>query len=560
MTKKSPSPSPNSVWRKARKAEKSSRTTQSVRVSASQSPTTSIADIFKTKKKSATTGLQLKKANSKSSATLGIGIGSGALVRQAPQPSPGPRKSSLTLGIPLMGKQKFPSSRTKSSLSRGVSSRPRPRIREAEPEAPMDCSPPDDPSLSQSSTDSSRDLGSRSNSKSSISSGFIRTGAVLPDLSVLRSRNEVGNTVTSTPVEASRSQGTRIQDLSSSSSPENRTELDWNFSAIQETQQAEENLFTLTKRRQSPAEASPTLKAFKKPKVHPPTPAPSNDEEASQADVPTKPDVMEEDELTEVEQVAPGPSVEDAVAAPAVPEARPLPVIEPLPPVVYRKAKMPTKKTKGKETKSVPAVPKARPLPVIESLPPVVSKKTKMPTKKTKGKEIKSVLAQIFEESEELPDVSSQSSSALDEDDSGISSIRMRKTDSSPWNSSIDCINFSVNRDVVLESAFVYKSFDPLKKNKFKLEIYHASTGKMLLQEIEDSLRDTAIPEIGEMELEKGLRLESGRTYTAVLETRGRNSFCGSNGQSLSCCPIVDSMRHLIISYTKPSQDLLGKS
>ena len=530
MTKKSPSPSPNSIWRKARKAEKTrktsiSSTSQKLRVQASQSPTTttSIADIFKIKKKPSSSGLKPKQANSKTSSTMGIS--SGALGRKVPPPSPVPRKSSSTHGIPVMGKRKFSTSRGKTSLSQDVCSRsqPGPIVREAV--APMDCSPaetvsqPSSPpaSLSQASTDS----GSRSYCKSSISSGFIRLGSVLaglPDLSVLRTRNEVGNTVTSTPVEASRSRDIRSQDLTTTSSPENRTDLDWNFSAIPETLQDEEDLFTITKRRQSPSEASPTLKAFKKPSVDPPT----NDEVAAPAEVPTKLDMMEEEEQTETEQVAPSASFEEVAAPPAVPQPQPLP------------------------------------LPVIEA--PVFTRKEKISTKKTKKKETKSVPVQIYEESEELPEVSSQSSSDSEENDSGISSIRMRKTDSSQWVSGIDCINLTVNRDVFLQSAYVYKSSDRPEKNRFKLEIYHASTGEMLLQEIDDSLRDTDIPEIGELELETGLKLESGRTYTAVLETRARSSFSGRNGQSLSCCPIVDSMRHLIISYTKPSQDLLGKS
>ena len=534
MTKKSPTPSPNSVWRKARQAEKTrktsnSSTSQKLRVQASQSlATTSIADIFKIKKKSSSSGLKPKQANPKRSSTMGIGIGTAVLVRKVPPPSPVPRKSSSTHGIPVMGKRKFSTSRGKTSLSQDVCSRsqPGPILREAV--TPMDCSPadtvsqPSSPpgSLSQASTDS----GSRSQARSSISSGIVRVDPSPPDLSLLRTRNEVGNTVTSTPVEASRSRDTRSQDLTTTSSPENRTDLDWNFSAIPETLQDEEDLFTITKRRQSPSEASPTLKAFKKSSVDPPT----NDEEAIPADVPTELDMMEEEEQTEQEQVALSASFEEVAAPSAVPRPQPLPVIED--PVVTRKEKLSTRKTREKDTNSVPAQ---------------MSKESE----------------ELPEVHEELPDVSSQLSSYSEEDDSGISSVRMRETDRSrKWVSGIDCINLSVNRDVFLQSAYVYKSSDLPKKNRFKLEIYHASTGEMLLQEIEDSLRDTDIPEIGELELETGLKLESGRTYTAVLETRARSSFSGKRGQSLSCCPIVDSMRHLIISYTQPSQDLLGKS
>ena len=55
------------------------------------------------------------------------------------------------------------------------------------------------------------------------------------------------------------------------------------------------------------------------------------------------------------------------------------------------------------------------------------------------------------------------------------------------------------------------------------------------------------------------MRLESGRTYTAVLETRGQKSFQGRKGISLSCCPIADSFTSLIVNYTKASQDELGE-
>ena len=519
MTNKSPSPSPNSLWRKARKAEKTSSSSQKLKVQASQSQSPTITDFFKLKKKPSTRGLKLKKANSKSSSTMGTAIGRSALVRKAPPPPPSPRKSSTTQGqgipLPVMRKQKLSTSRGKTSLSQGSCSRPKPGpvTREREALDPMDSSASDTVSLPSSHPDTlsqtSTDSGSRGHSRSSISSGFIRVGSLLPDLpdlSVLRTRNEVGNTVTSTPVEASRSRETRSQDMSNVTFQENRTDLDWNFSAIPETLQDEEDLFTITKRRQSPAAASPTLK---KPRVDPPT----NEEEVSPADVPTKLDMMGEEKETE-----------DVTATTAVPQPQPLPVIEA--PLVSRKRKLPTEKTKEKEA----------PAP-----------------------------AQMSDEEEELPEVAvaSQSSTASEETDPGIFSIRM-KTDGTQWVSSIDAINLSLNQDVVLQSAFVYKSHVSAKslpkKNRFKLEIYHAATGELLLQEIEEDLRDTDIPEIGELELETGLKLESGRTYTAVLETRARNSFSGRKGQSLSCCPIADSMRNLIISYSKPSQDLLGKS
>ena len=136
----------------------------------------------------------------------------------------------------------------------------------------------------------------------------------------------------------------------------------------------------------------------------------------------------------------------------------------------------------------------------------------------------------------------------------------MKSNAGKEWVSSVDAINFSLNRDVFLESVFVYNSVDSNLKNKFKFEIYHTKTGEMLLQEIEDNLNETDVPEIGELELQDVLKLESDRTYTAVLETRGQKSFGGKKGMSVSYCSIPDSYRSLIISYTKPSQDQLGRA
>ena len=547
MTKKSPSPSPNSLWRKVKKAEKTMKTsTSSQRLSVQSIPTPSpptIADIFKIKKKSFTSGLKQRQANSKSSSTMGIGIGSAVLMRKAPPASAGPRKSSSTPGIPVMRK-KFSTSRGKTSQSLDICSRPQPRIREAVD--PMDCSSSDTGSQLSSGpvslSQSSEESGLSCHSKASISNGFVRTGPILPELSVsvLRSRNEVGNTVTSTPVEASRSRS-RIQDLSTSFQV-NRTDLNWNFSAIQESLPVEEDLFTITKRKELPVEASPTLKALQKPEVQSPT----DDEKASPVDAPTNLGLMEEEretaggkdeEVKEMEELTEKHGVEDE----EVEEMEELNEKQVPPTALFE------------EAAATPSVP--RDLPSIA--PSVGSRKKELPAQK--AKKTKSVPSQ--EISEELPDLVSQSTSSSEEgEDSGISSVRMRTTEHTQWVSSIDCINLSVNRDVFVESVYVYKSYDLPMKNRFKLEIYHTSTGEMLLQEVEDSLRDTDIPEIGELELETALKLESGRTYTAVLETRGRKSFSGKNGRSMSCCPIANTLRHLIISYTKPSQDLLGKS
>ena len=548
MTKKSPSPSPNSLWRKIKKAEKTMKTsTTSQRLSVQSIPTPSpptIADIFKIKKKSFTSGLKQRQANSKSSSTMGIGIGSAVLMRKAPPASAGPRKSSSTPGIPVMRK-KFSTSRGKTSQSLDICSRPQPRIREAVD--PMDCSSSDTGSqlssgpvsLSQSSEESSLSC----HSKASISNGFVRTGPILPELSVsvLRSRNEVGNTVTSTPVEASRSRS-RIQDLSTSFQV-NRTDLNWNFSTIQESLPVEEDLFTITKRKELPVEASPTLNALQKPDQ-----SPADDEKASPVDAPTNLGLMEEEretaggkdeEVKEMEELTEKLGVEDEE-------------VEEMEELSKKKKQVPPTAL-FEEAAATPSVP--RDLPSIA--PSVGSRKKELPAQK--AKKTKSVPAQ--EISEELPDLVSQSTSGSEEgEDSGISSVRMRTTEHTQWVSSIDCINLSVNRDVFVESVYVYKSYDLPMKNRFKLEIYHTSRGEMLLQEVEDSLRDTDIPEIGELELETALKLESGRTYTAVLETRGRKSFSGKNGRSMSCCPIANTLRHLIISYTKPSQDLLGKS
>jgi len=150
-----------------------------------------------------------------------------------------------------------------------------------------------------------------------------------------------------------------------------------------------------------------------------------------------------------------------------------------------------------------------------------------------------------------------EESSPSGEEGDGISSIRMRGIEKEEWNSSVDAINISVNRDVFLESVFVFHSYDLNVRNKFKQEIYHAATGEMLLREIEDTLKETDVAEIGELEPETVLKLESGRTYTAVLETRGQKSFGGRKGSSLCCCPISYSMRSLTISYTQPRKELL---
>ena len=135
----------------------------------------------------------------------------------------------------------------------------------------------------------------------------------------------------------------------------------------------------------------------------------------------------------------------------------------------------------------------------------------------------------------------------------------MRETERSQWVSSVDAINLSVNRDVFLESVFVFQSFNKDVRNKFKFEIYHTQSGELLHQEIDDILNETDVPQIGELELDNDVKLESGRTYTAVLETRGKESFGGTKGNSISCCPIPHSFTSLIVDYTKPSQDVLGE-
>ena len=145
------------------------------------------------------------------------------------------------------------------------------------------------------------------------------------------------------------------------------------------------------------------------------------------------------------------------------------------------------------------------------------------------------------------------------EDVEGILSFRMKSNACKEWVSSVDAINFSLNRDVLMESVFVYNSVDNMR-NKFKFEIYHTNTGKMLLQEIEDKLDETDVPEIGELELQHVLKLESDSTYTAVLETMAQKSFGGTKGMSVSYSSIPDSNRSLIISYTKPSQEQLGRA
>ena len=145
------------------------------------------------------------------------------------------------------------------------------------------------------------------------------------------------------------------------------------------------------------------------------------------------------------------------------------------------------------------------------------------------------------------------------EDVEGILSFRMKSNACKEWVSSVDAINFSLNRDVFLESVFAYNSVDNMR-NKFKFEIYHTNTGKMLLQEIEDKLDETDVPEIGELELQHVLKLESDSTYTAVLETMAQKSFGGTKGMSVSYSSIPDSNRSLIISYTKPSQEQLGRA
>ena len=79
-----------------------------------------------------------------------------------------------------------------------------------------------------------------------------------------------------------------------------------------------------------------------------------------------------------------------------------------------------------------PAVPQPQPHPVIEV--PLNSRKEKLPTAK-KTKKTKPIPAQQTveedEELEELPEVAEDFSTDSDEDDVGISSIRMKEIDGS---------------------------------------------------------------------------------------------------------------------------------
>ena len=161
------------------------------------------------------------------------------------------------------------------------------------------------------------------------------------------------------------------------------------------------------------------------------------------------------------------------------------------------------------------------------------------------------------------PDVvSSRCSSPDDEDEEDIEDIccfRMMKLDDNSWVSDIDAINFQVNRDISMSSALVYRPFDTEEEDSYKFNIFHTKSGKMIFEQSVTGLEETDQPQVGMIKFENPLRIDSNRTYTAVLETRLKKSIGGREGLSVVCCPAKHDRRSLTVSFTQPTKDDLGE-
>ena len=162
------------------------------------------------------------------------------------------------------------------------------------------------------------------------------------------------------------------------------------------------------------------------------------------------------------------------------------------------------------------------------------------------------------------PDVSSSLCSSADdedEDDEDICCFRMKKFADHPWVSDIDAINFQVNRDTSMSGALIFRPFDSEEKEEdsYKFQIFHTKSGKRIFEQSVNGLEETDKPQVGILKFENSLRIDSKRTYTAVLETGLKQSIGGREGLSVISCPAYLTKRSLVVFFTQPTKDDLGE-
>ena len=145
------------------------------------------------------------------------------------------------------------------------------------------------------------------------------------------------------------------------------------------------------------------------------------------------------------------------------------------------------------------------------------------------------------------------------EDDEDIVCFRMTEVDDHPWVSDIDAINFQVSRDISMSSALIYCPFESEEEDSYKFQIYHTKSGKMILEQSVKGLEETNQPEVGKLKFENPLKIESNKTYTAVLETGLRKSNWGREGFSVICSRVDETNGSLMVVFTTPTKDGLGE-
>ena len=151
----------------------------------------------------------------------------------------------------------------------------------------------------------------------------------------------------------------------------------------------------------------------------------------------------------------------------------------------------------------------------------------------------------------------SQCSSDIEDE---VCCLRMKKVDDRPWASTLDVINFQVSQNVELTSVLVFRPFEGVGgPERYKVQVYHTSTGQITLEQEVESLLEVDCPQVGEIKIESPPRIDSHRTYTAVLETGTTPSFGGEGGRSVVFCPVPKSRRSLVVSFSNPRRDDLGK-
>ena len=81
----------------------------------------------------------------------------------------------------------------------------------------------------------------------------------------------------------------------------------------------------------------------------------------------------------------------------------------------------------------------------------------------------------------------------------------------------------------------------------------------MILEQSVKGLEETNQPEVGKLKFENPLKIESNKTYTAVLETGLRKSNWGREGFSVICSRVDETNGSLMVVFTTPTKDGLGE-